>query len=164
MNYGVEITRDWQVAIDAMERMPQVASDELYAALVEADQFLEREAKERMPTATGVGRASIFSQEQKLPTGALGVVGSPLPHLVYVELGTRPHFPPIQPLQDWVRVKFGVPEDQSYGIALAIARKIAQRGTLGVGMFHQALAHGKPTLDRIFQRARDRIAAKLTGQ
>lgn len=158
-----EFSGNWQALMAGFDRAQEIVADELYRFMVEADQFLEREAKDRMPTASGIGRASMFSSEQKLPYGAIGVTGSPLPHVAFVELGTRPHFPPIEPLQDWVRLKFGVPESQTYGIALAIARKIAARGTLAVGMYHRAFAAGKPMLERMVGEARDRVVARLAG-
>ncbi len=125
--------------------------------------LLERETKDLTPTATGLSRNSIFSQEQTFAAGVLGVVGTAQLHVAYVELGTKPHFPPIEPLRDWVRVKFGLPDKDTYGPALAIARKIAARGTLGVGMFHRAFARNRAAVAAMFEAARNRIAARLGG-
>lgn len=148
----------------AWDQAPQIVGEELLRGMREADALLEREVKDAMPTASGLSRASIFSRETRLPEGALGVVGSALPHVAYVELGTRPHFPPVEALEDWVRQKFGYTRDaQVHGAALAIARKIAARGTLGVGMFHRSFARLESTLDRIFTAARNRVAARLAG-
>lgn len=148
----------------AFARAPEIVRAEMLAALTESDQLLEREVKELTPTATGASRASIFSREQLLPEGALGVVGSSQPHLVFVELGTQPHMPPIQPLEDWVRVKFGyTSEKQIHGAALAIARKIAARGTLGVGMFHRTWARHRPAVERRISLAHARIAQRMAG-
>lgn len=146
------------------DQAPQIVREELLRSMREADALLEREVKDAMPTASGVSRASIFSREQALPEGALGVVGSALPQVAYLELGTRPHFPPVEALEDWVRIKFGYTRDaQVHGAALAIARKIASRGTLGIGMFHRSFARLEPTLGRIFAGTRDRVAARLAG-
>jgi hypothetical protein len=32
----------------------------------------------------------------------IGVVGSPLAYALPVEIGTRPHFPPVAAILDWV--------------------------------------------------------------
>lgn len=146
----------------AFARVPEVAAHELLAAMAEADSLLEREVKDLMPTASGVSRASVFSREQALPGGVIGMVGSAMPQIVYVELGTKPHFPPLAPLEDWVRVKFGFGDDKKVAkVAYLIARKIAQRGTLGVGMFHRTWAKQRPQVEMIFRRATERIVKQM---
>ena len=142
-------------------------TDELLTAMTEVDALLQREVAENTPTAFGTLRSSIFSEERIQGDGVLGVVGSPLEHAVYVELGTKPHFPPLEPLEDWVRVKFGLTDDaQVKGAALAIARKIAARGTLAVGMFNRTFRYYQPQIERRFeqavQRAVDRAQARGT--
>jgi hypothetical protein len=58
-----------------------------------------------------------------------------------VDLGSRPHFPPVDALIPWVIKKFGATDEQTARqIAFAIARKIARRGTQGAFMYEQALA------------------------
>lgn len=153
----------WTSLDAAWRKAPDIVREELHRAMQEADQILEREVKDLTPTATGLSRASIFSQEETIDSGALGVVGTAQMHVAYVELGTRPHFPPIEPLRDWVRVKFGLPDKDTYGPALAIARRIAARGTLAVGMFHRAFARHQTSVALIFEAARNRIAARLAG-
>ena len=56
----------------------------------------------------------------------------------YVEEGTRPHWPPRKPIEDWIRVKPVVPHADSKGrvpstksLAFLIARKISREGTKG---------------------------------
>lgn len=144
---------------------PQLVREEALRAVTEADLLLKREIKDAMPTATRVSRASVFSRETALPEGALGVVGSAQPHLVYVELGSKPHFPPIEALQDWVRVKFGYTSAKEIRqTAFLIGRAIARRGTKPVGMFGNTYARLEPTLIGIFSRARDRIITRLTSR
>lgn len=150
--------------LQALGALPEITQAELHRAMFEATVLLEREVKDATPTATGLTRASIGSFVTDVPDGLLGVVGSAQPHVEYVELGTRPHFPPLEPIQDWVRVKFGISEESEIeAAALAIARKIAARGTLGVGMFHRTWARLGPQVETLFSRARDRIAARMAG-
>ncbi len=149
---------------DLASATPAILQAELHRALIEATALLEHEVIDATPTATGLTRASIGSFITELPDGLLGVVGSAQTHVEYVELGTRPHFPPLGPIQDWVRVKFGISEQSEIeAAALAIARKIAARGTLGVGMFHRTWARLEPQVQAIFSRAADRIVARMAG-
>ncbi|HMQ98219.1 MAG TPA: hypothetical protein PKE39_04275 [Ignavibacteria bacterium] len=103
----------------------------------------------------------------------IGVVGTGanVPYAIYRHEGTKPHFPPIEPLQRWVLLKgltsnregtkggvrlaairntvirgSGVKRRramdrwaESKGIALAIARKIARKGTTGLPFLRTAL-------------------------
>lgn len=56
----------------------------------------------------------------------------------YIEYGTRPHFPPVDKILEWVRVKPVLPTPMSNGklptekqLAWMIARKIEREGTEG---------------------------------
>lgn len=149
----------------AWRQAPEIVRAELTAAMGEADSLLEREVKEATPTAHGLLRGSIFGVEEVSDTQVLGVVGTAMKHAIPVELGSKPHFPPIEPLIDWVRVKLGITGDkEAKAAAFAIARTIASRGTLGVGMFHRTFARERAHLDTIFAGARNRIAARLAGK
>src|SRR5262245_4832010 len=46
------------------------------------------------------------------------------PYAPYIEFGTRPHFPPLEPIREWCRHK-GIPESAAF----PIAKKIAEIGT-----------------------------------
>lgn len=163
MKAGLDL-QGWTQLNAALVRSPDIVREEMLAAVTEADQLLEREVKDLTPTATGQSRASIFSREQSLPDGAIGVVGTTQPSVVYVELGTRPHFPPIQALEDWVRVKLGISDEKRiHGVAYLVARKIAARGTLGVGMFHRTISRQRDAVQRIFDRGLARIAARMVA-
>lgn len=62
------------------------------------------------------------------------------PHAVYMEEGTRPHMPPVQPLAEWAARKFGlesVREARSVGYAIAL--KIAADGTKPRRFFRRAM-------------------------
>ena len=145
------------------ERAPDIAREELLAAMTEADALLEREVREATPTAHGLLRAGMFHTEQVSETGVIGVVGSPLNYAEPVELGTRPHFPPIAPLIDWVRVKLGVPEKEARGVAFLVARKIARSGTKGAFMFTKTLRAQEAAVQAIFHAALERIAERIAA-
>jgi len=158
-----EINVDGMRELEAqLARGPAVVIEELEAAVTEADLLLEREVKENMPTAHGTLRASVFHEERVNDEGVIGLVGTPLNYIVPVELGSRPHFPPIEPLIDWVKVKFGISGDKAArGAAFAVARKIAMRGTKEQRPFGRAFQSMEPQVRAMFDRAMGRIAARL---
>lgn len=152
----------------AWRKAPDIVREEMTAAMWQAELLLEREVKDKTPVGVGAGgglRGSIAAQQPEVSSDAvLGVVGTAMAHAVPVEIGTRPHFPPVQPLEDWVIAKLGVPEKEAHGVALLVARKIAARGTLAVGMFHRAFNEQRGRTEAIFTDARRRIRDRLALQ
>lgn len=151
--------------IDAWQRAPEVVEAELHAATLEATLLLEREVKELTPVGIGGGgglRGTIAAREPEVSADAvIGVVGTPARYAEAVELGTRPHFPPVQPLADWAQFKLGVPEAQARDVGFLIARKIARVGTEGHFMFRDALEANRGQVGAIYERAHARIRDAL---
>ena len=78
-------------------------------AMHEATLLAQREWQENMPRgATGLTAGSITSDVFNTPAGVLGVVSSSQPSAVWVELGTKPHMPPSEALQPWVKAVLGI--------------------------------------------------------
>lgn len=76
-------------------------------------------------------------EHSTLPRGARISVDAP--HAAVVENGTRPFWPPLQPLEDWARRKFGVDDDEAEEIAVAVQRKIAMFGIEPRHYFRRAM-------------------------
>ncbi len=153
--------------IDALERgfreAPQVAQREMLAAMNEAMALLEADVVGNFPKHTGLTRGSIASDAFATPTGVLGVVGSPAPVALFIELGTRPHTPPLAPLVDWVADILGKTGGEGFVAARGIQRKIAQRGTPAREPFGNSLRQQWARIGQIFESAAGRIAAQLPG-
>lgn len=65
----------------------------------------------------------------------------------YLEQGTKPHFPPINAIEGWIRAKRIVPRRDDQGrlptekqLAFLIARKIDEEGTERTGIYEKANA------------------------
>jgi len=93
--------------------------------------------------ATGNLAHSVFAHQEMIGELLTEIITNGPPADVYsapVELGSRPHFPPIDALIPWVIKKFGATDEQTArGIAFAIARKISRRGTQGAFMYEKAM-------------------------
>ena len=93
--------------------------------------------------ATGNLAHSDFAYQQGAGDLLTEVITNGPPADVYsapVDLGSRPHFPPVDAIVPWVIKKFGVTDEQTArGIAFAIARKIARRGTVGAFQYEKAM-------------------------
>lgn len=83
------------------------------------------------------------------PSGKLSaVIGSDAKHAPFVEFGTRPHFPPVAPLERWAKVKLGKP-----GLGFVIAKKIARKGTKAQPYFQPAVDESLQDVHRLIEKA-----------
>lgn len=92
-------------------------------------------------------------------TNAVSPEGFPYP--IAVHEGTKPHFPPIEPIAKWVvRKKLSLGDIKRRGsiakmaesekirrIAFAIAKKMSKKGTKGVKFFEIALKEAMPQIE-----------------
>ncbi len=147
------------------DKAPAITAEEMLRGVTEANLLIEREVKERTPVGVGGGaglRGSIHSIERRTPHTVIGVVGTSMNYAVPVELGTKPHFPPVAPIKDWVIAKLGVAADKAEGIAWAVAKKIASKGTEGAEMFTTGLNATEPQINRIMHTATARVLERIT--
>jgi len=147
----------------AFERAPDIVVEELTAGIWESELLLERETKELTPVGVSGGtRSSIQAREPKrLADNVVGEMGSPMKHVLAVELGTKPHYPPIQPLAEWVEHKFGYSGNEARNVAFLIQRKIGRKGTEGAFMFKQAFEANQEQVLRIMARASGRAVSRI---
>lgn len=84
---------------------------------------------------------------------------------VVVREGRRPgKAPPPGALDDWVRVKLGVPLKMIKSVAFLIGRKIARFGTKPNPYHLAALEEGRPIIGSEATRMGDRMAAFVAGK
>lgn len=145
----------------AFKQAPTVTINALLAAMTEATLLLQRESMELMPTASGLTRASISADAFTTPMGVLGVVGTNQPSAAFVELGTRPHMPPIAPIQRWVQDRLGLSGAEGRRVAWLVARKIARKGTPAQRVFERTLAANQGQVISIFEGVAARLANHL---
>lgn len=148
----------------AWREAPELAQAELLATMTQATMLYEREVKEAMPRgATGLTAGSITSDVFSTPAGVLGVTGSSQPAALFVELGTRPHMPPVAALVPWVRNVLGVDAKRAPSVAFLIARKIAAKGTPAQRPFAKTLQRLEGQIGRMFEAAAGRLADRMAG-
>ncbi|WP_020179650.1 HK97 gp10 family phage protein [Methylopila sp. M107] len=147
----------------ALELAPDVLIEELIPAVIEAQLLAEREIRERTPTSgAGTLRDSIGALPVKFSeTAVIGEVGTALAYAQPVETGSKAHFPPVEPIADWVRRKLGIKDEaQAKSIAFAIARKISIEGSEGAFMFRDGLAFAQAQILEILGAGVDRALAR----
>lgn len=85
-----------------------------------------------------------------------GVVGVGEKYGLYIEKGTRPHFPPVAPLERWAQTKLG-----KKGIGFLIARKISRVGTKAKPFVEPAFEKSKSFVTNAFKVATRKITEDL---
>jgi hypothetical protein len=108
----------------AIRRLARIAPERLSLAVAESAINIHRNVVRSAPVDTGILRGSYKWEFEPGSNRLTGVVYSDSKYAPYVEFGTRPHWPPIAPLEDWAR-RHGMPP----GSGFLIARAISIRGT-----------------------------------
>ena len=148
-------------------RAPEITATELYVSVVEADLLVQGELQQSLPRGAGGMRGggglagSVFTDEQKFDDNVVGLVATQLPYAEAVEVGTRPHMPPVQPIADWVAAKFGEQGPEGVRIAWAIAKTIAAKGTKPNPVWQRTAERMLPEIQRKIAEAVVRITGRL---
>jgi hypothetical protein len=109
-----------EVSSDASDDVGDAVADGTRAAILEAAQAGFAESQAEVPEATGALKQS--GELVETPQGGRWTYDSE--YAPYVEGGTEPHYPPIEPLKEWAAIVLG-DESAAYGVQ----EKIAQEGT-----------------------------------
>ena len=157
--------------LDALQRgfaqAPEVTRRELLAAAAASTLHLEGQVKDRMPSASGKTRESVFSDAFSTPVGVIGTVGSSQPTATFLELGRKPGTGVSKAGQEalgvWAREKLGISEKEVRSVVFLIARKIRKHGTPAVKPFELTLTANEGQVLRAFEDAAGRVAAHLAG-
>jgi HK97 gp10 family phage protein len=111
-------------------------------SLTKATEEIHGKATDKAPFAFGKLKGSIRQGVRGLKAEV--VAGSK--YASFVEYGTRPHFPPVAALEPWAALKLG-----SAGLAYAVARKIAIRGTKAQPFMRPAVDESLSKIRSIFK-------------
>lgn len=144
--------------VEEQRKLEQVVrdlrGDEFLDAMRTSTLWVQADAKRLAPVDTGRLRASITPEIRN--TGLfgtiMGVVGSVLEYAAAVELGSKPHFPPLEALETWAK-RHGV---SAYSVALAISR----RGTKAHEFLQQAFEKNEEKIKDNLDGAVSRIVSK----
>lgn len=162
MQFAIQVP-DAQAISAAFAAAPAMVLDELETTMGSLMLYLDRETRENTPTAAGTLRSAWLPNVDVVAATdtVYGRLTNPLPYALPVELGSRPHYPPLEPLINWVEQKLGLQGDEAEGAARGIQRKIGRYGSPGMGMAHYALADARETIQAEFAECAQRIGARL---
>jgi HK97 gp10 family phage protein len=149
---------------EVQEKLHQVNKDingpGMLGAMSKAVTIVETSAKRYAPVDRGQLRASITSTVGTTSNSLVGVVGSNVRHAPYQETGTRPFWPPLAPLIEWVHRKFHLSGSDAFGAARGIQRKIARTGIKGKQYLQKAFTDNERKIEDLFENATNDIVEK----
>ena len=156
----------------AFAQAPEIVMEELDSAMRSIMLYLRGQTQDRTPTDQGTLREAFIEEVMPEPQfdRVVGTLTNALPYALPVELGTKPHFPPLAPLKDWAARHIEYFSDGSgdapdvEAIARGIQRKIGRQGSPGYGMARFALLDGRETIAAEFADAGARITARIEAQ
>ena len=155
--------------IEDLERLtkeyPEASKDARIGRITEALQLLENVIKQITPEGAGPIhiRDTMFGKTAIQGDVVYGQFGTPAVYGEPLEYGTKPHFPPVAPIQHWVEKKLGISGSEARGVAFCIARAISKRGTPGVHMFEKGFAQSEAQIMRILNQIPDDIIRRLSA-
>jgi hypothetical protein len=154
-------------AVKTFQNADRIIQQEFTLAMDQSVLSVAGQAKKNAPVGvSGELRASINSTVKPIAGyNVEGIIGSPLPYAVFVEMGTAPHYPPLAPLALWVQRKLGIADAAEIGrVARLIQRKIGAVGTKANPFFANAFEDMKAKINGYFDRALDRIVERLAKE
>jgi hypothetical protein len=137
----------------ALANAPRIVSDAERAAMGRAVLLVEAEARRRVVHDTRALMGSISSRVEQRGRSLVGRVGPSVRYGAYVEVGTRPHWPPAAPLRGWAR---------RHGLSVyVVQRAIARRGTRRRPFLVPALERNAARIVRLFADAGEVVSATI---
>ncbi len=163
MNVSIEFPNLGRLA-DLWQQAPELTTQIVGQAMDEAVLLLQREVADAAPVGVlGNLRNGWFSDVVSLSGQVVGLVGTSVEYAESVELGSKPHFPPLAPLVDWVVAKLGVPRVEARSVAYLVARKISKSGTKAKLFVKGAFDANTPQVRALFEQAIQNISLKLVS-
>lgn len=161
--FNIGIKTDLTAIKELSKRYPKESQAARHAKITEAVNLLERVIKKNAPYGAGPIhlRDTIHEKVSIQGERVVGIVGTPVEWGEPVEMGTKPHFPPVGPIQFWVERKLGYSGDEAASVAFLIARAISRRGTKGKKMFARGFEENEARVLSILNGIPDEIVRRL---
>jgi hypothetical protein len=137
----------------ALLNSPAVLRTTQQRAMTQSLLLIEADARRNVRQDTRRLMSSISHRQHASPRGLVGEVGPSARYGLYVERGTRPHWPPRAPLEGWAR-RHGIP-------VFVVQRAIARKGTRPRPFLLPAFRKNAAAIVRLFAAAGARAVATL---
>lgn len=147
------------------DRAAAIALEAMVFAMNRAVTVIKPEVLALTPSgANRTLRSNFSTQVLTQAPFVIGTVHNAIAYAPYVEFGTGPRgkLPPLEPLIQWARFKFGLDEKQARSAGFALQRSIAARGTPAQHFMELGLDQSLSQLEHIFDQMQQSIINSLS--
>ena len=149
----IDVDIEVRLALEVKKDLERVARElhgtPVVQAFKDATLLVMRDARIDAPVDTGRLRSSITPEVASMGKEVVGIVGSNVAHAPMMELGAKPHFPPISALEVWARRHHADP--------YLVARAIARKGLAARKFLQNAFEKNKTRIIQLIERAVDEV-------
>lgn len=138
------------------DEAPEVLGKAAAEAMRKSTELVKIRARRKAGSPPIVFTGELARSIEATSTSKKGKIIARARHGAPVEFGTRPHFPPVAPLERWARIKLGKP-----GLGFVIARKISVKGTKPQPFFEPAAEESIRDIERFFEQIGQKVVVKL---
>jgi hypothetical protein len=159
----VKVSADIKALESLTKKYPDASQAARISRITEALFLLEAEIKKNTPVGAGPVhlRDTVFQKVEAGGQSVWGMIGTPAKYGESLEFGSRPHFPPVAPIQHWVEKVLGISGKEAKSVAFLIARAISKRGTKARSMFGKSLEKRQAQILRILEQIPSDITKKM---
>jgi len=145
----------FQAKVDQVQR--DISGSPMMTAMGQATLIVTRAARKNAPVDRGPLRASIVPEVVQRDKIVTGIVGSNREYAPYLELGTRPFWPPWQPLYEWALRKLRGDQQGARALAAGARLAISRRGIQAKRFLQRAVEDNAARVRGIIEQALGRI-------
>lgn len=121
--------------------------------------------REQLTDHNSSGKLSMFKTKIKVQNNHFLLQFELPKYWEYLENGTKPHFPPVNKIEEWIRIKPIIPDSRNGKVpttkqlAFMIARSISQKGTKGYHPLEKAL--NQPQASILVEQIKEELATQI---
>lgn len=147
-----------------IERIFRASESAVLFVLQKMEADIVRYFERNKINVTGWLRNSITSEVQREAGRVVGIIGTNNQYAVYVHEGTRPHWPPVNPIKNWVIRKLGITGKDVESVTWAVRKKIATKGTEGKPYFRFILNQYQNKIEQmVIERMNKQLNVEVTS-
>lgn len=139
---------------NSLNNTPEIFNTVMKGALTQSAKRIQKRAIINAPEATGNLKGNISIVNKKY---SAEIIAKPK-YAIFVEKGTKPHWPPIDVMEKYGLLRFG-----KAGLGFVIARKISRVGTKANPFMRKSFDSSLNEIENIFNQAGNTLI-KLLGK
>lgn len=149
---------EFKKKVEQLER--DMTGSPMRQAMGKAALVVTRSARKDAPVDRGPLRASIVPEVVVRDKIVTGIVGSNREYAPFMELGTRPFWPPWKPLYEWALRKVKGDRKAAGALAAGARMAIAARGIKAKRFLQRAIEDNSARIRRIIEQAVSQIVRR----